>query len=78
MMEEVQEAMKEESNPMLAQLKQGEWVTPDLEDQLKSNSIFQKGLQNPKCVQAMQVNPLHRLCVDLLSACGSRTVLVFS
>ena len=58
MMEEVQEAMKQDTNPMLAQLKQGDWVTPDLESQLKSNMIFQNGLKNPKCIQAMQVDRL--------------------
>merc|ERR1711991_41630 len=59
-MDEVQQAMKEDSNPMMQQLKQGDWVTPDLEAQLASNTVFAKGLQNPKCVaalQLMQTNP---------------------
>lgn len=58
--EEVQEALKEDENPMLAKLKTGDWVTPDLVQQFQSNPIVARGLNNPKCqaaIQAMQKNP---------------------
>jgi hypothetical protein len=52
---DVQDAMKEESNPFLQQIKQGEWATPELIDQLRDNPILASGLNNPKCLAALQL-----------------------
>lgn len=52
---DVQEAMKEESNPLLQQIKQGEWATPELMSQLQDNPILSNGLKNPKCLAALQL-----------------------
>ena len=46
-------AMK--GDPMLQSLRGGDWITPDLKEQFASNEIFTKGLQNPKCIAAMQL-----------------------
>jgi hypothetical protein len=54
-LDDVQEAMKEESNPLLQQIKQGEWATPELMDSLRQNPILANGLQNPKCLSALQL-----------------------
>jgi hypothetical protein len=40
---------------MLSTLKSGEWVTPDLEQSIASNAVLKRGLQNPKCVAALQL-----------------------
>ena len=54
-MSDVQEAMKEESNPLLKQIQQGDWATPDLMNQLQDNPILSNGLKNPKCLAALQL-----------------------
>lgn len=58
--EEVQEALREDENPLMAKLKGGEWMTPNLMEQFKTNPIISKGLSNPKCqaaIQTMQRDP---------------------
>lgn len=52
---EVHEAMKDSTHPMLNKLQQGEWMTPDLLEQFKANDIISAGMANPKCVTAMQL-----------------------
>ena len=53
--EEVKRAMTEEESPVLRQLKQGDWVTPDLVQVFAANPIISRGLQDPKCKAAMQL-----------------------
>jgi hypothetical protein len=53
--EEVQRAMAEEEPPLLQQLRQGEWVTPDLLQVFQSNRIIAAGLRNPRCSAALQL-----------------------
>ena len=58
-LDEVQTAMKTD-NPVLAQLQQGDWVTPDLTKIMMGNEILSRGLRNPKCtaaIELMQSNP---------------------
>ena len=55
MAEEVKRAMSEDESPVLKQLKQGEWVTPDLIQIFAGNPIISRGLQNPRCQAAMQL-----------------------
>ena len=52
---EVQKAMNDDDNPTLKQLRQGEWVTPDLMSVFQNNAIISAGLRNPKCTAAMQL-----------------------
>jgi hypothetical protein len=40
---------------MLKQLKQGEWMTPDLVKIFSENLIIKNGLNNPKCSAALQM-----------------------
>lgn len=60
---EVQEAMKlkdESNNATLNSLKNGNWVTPDLNNLFATNEIIARGLSKPKCLaalQLMQTNP---------------------
>lgn len=56
--DDVQKAMQEEaesSNPMLAEIKKGEWATPDLMSLFQSNPILFAGLQDKNCMEAMQL-----------------------
>lgn len=53
--DEVQKAMQDDDNPTLKQLRQGEWVTPDLMNVFQNNAIISAGLRNPKCTAAMQL-----------------------
>lgn len=53
--EEVQQALKEDENPMLAKLKSGDWVTPDLVQVFQQNPVISRGLNNPKCQAAIQL-----------------------
>ena len=55
MAEEVKRAMSEDESPVLKQLKQGDWVTPDLIQIFAGNPIISRGLQNPRCQAAMQL-----------------------
>mmetsp|Transcript_19551 Transcript_19551/g.28124 ORF Transcript_19551/g.28124 Transcript_19551/m.28124 type:complete len:297 (+) Transcript_19551:228-1118(+) len=52
-MDDVQQAMKEDTNPLLQKIKQGEWATPELMNQLQDNPILARGLSNPKCMAAL-------------------------
>jgi len=56
-LDDVQRALKEEEerNPLMQQLKGGEWATDDLMGKLQSNPVLLRGLQNPKCQEAMQL-----------------------
>lgn len=56
-LDDVQRALREEEerNPLMQQLKGGEWATDDLMGKLQSNPILLRGLQNPKCQEAMQL-----------------------
>jgi hypothetical protein len=40
---------------MLKQLKEGDWMTPDLMKVFTENSIIKNGLSNPKCSAALQM-----------------------
>jgi len=51
----VQQALKEDENPILGQLKQGEWVTDDLTSLMQSSPILLAGLQHPKCKAALEL-----------------------
>ena len=58
-LDEVQSAMQKD-NPVLKELKQGEWVTPELTQIMMKNEILSRGLRNPRCtaaIQLMQSNP---------------------
>lgn len=52
---DVQKAISDEEPPMLKQLKQGDWVTPDLLQIFNENLIIKNGLKNPKCSAALQM-----------------------
>lgn len=54
-LEEVHEAMKDSTHPMVNKLQQGDWMTPDLMEQFKHNPIIAHGMASPKCVAAMQL-----------------------
>jgi len=53
--EEVQRAMQEAESPIVRQLQQGEWITPDVMKVFASNPVISKGLQSQKCVKAMEL-----------------------
>mmetsp|Transcript_9478 Transcript_9478/g.9537 ORF Transcript_9478/g.9537 Transcript_9478/m.9537 type:complete len:352 (-) Transcript_9478:26-1081(-) len=50
--DDVQKAM---SNTTLEKLRQGDWMTPDLLEAFQNNPIIAAGMQNPKCITAMQL-----------------------
>lgn len=54
-MKDVQEAMKADENPMLQDLRKGDWANDDLTNRLQSNAVIRKGMRNPKCMAAMQL-----------------------
>lgn len=54
-LDEVQQALKEDESPLLGQLKQGEWVTDDLMSVMQKNPILLAGLQHPKCTAALEL-----------------------
>eukprot|EP01035_Chromulina_nebulosa_P019125 gene19125-24961_t len=51
---EVQEVLSNDNKEISEKLKTNEWVTPDLTLKLQTNPIISKGLQGPKCIQALQ------------------------
>lgn len=52
---EVQEALKKEESPLLSQLRQGDWVSPDLMAVFQSNKILSAGFRSPKCTAALEL-----------------------
>ena len=54
-MKDVKKAMDDDTNPLLKQLQQGDWVTDDLKTAFSKNSIVTNGFSNPKCMAAMEL-----------------------
>ena len=52
---DVKKAMDDDTNPLLKQLQQGDWVTDDLKTVFQSNKIVRDGFSNPKCMAAMEL-----------------------